>query len=251
MISVDSAAKLQSELTRALEGVDGFLHLGEAWALHEHVRQFMDVPDLTVVEIGSWKGRSTISMALALKARGSGRLYAIDPHTGSREHILQYGAVDTYREFLANLEKAGIKAVVAAIRESSHSARSQFGDGTVNVLFVDGSHEYEDVLRDIRDWTPALANPAIVAFNDPITPGVYRALKEAVLTMGSPFRVPRLVQNTLFMEFRPKANWVPKDRATLWRLRVVLLLLRQAVRFRPYMPDWIVRLGYAISQKLV
>ncbi len=38
--------------------------------------------------------------------------------------------------------------------------------GPVHLLFVDGSHEYEDVKADITNWTPHIPLGGTVAFHD-------------------------------------------------------------------------------------
>jgi MMP 1-O-methyltransferase len=157
---------------------------------------------LTVVEIGSWKGRSTIVLALGLRARGGGMVHAIDPHRDSRLHG-STGVPDTYESFLANVRRAGVEAHVRPIRSLSHEARKGFAAGSVDMLFVDGSHLYEDVLRDIDDWTPALADVATVGFHDVhAEPGVKRALDKRVLPAGSPFHNAHVVESTLLADFR-------------------------------------------------
>ena len=121
----------------------------------------------------------------------------------------------------------------------------------MQVLFIDGSHEYDDVHQDIEDWTTALADRAHVSFNDPSFAGVYRALRERVVRPGSPFRSPTLIQNTLFFEFKPNARWTLADWVAWLRLRITLMLRYQANRFRPYMPPWFVRIGWLVERRLV
>jgi hypothetical protein len=246
------AAEYRRRMETAMHGVEGFLGLDEAWALHEAARLYPPVSqNVTVVEIGSWKGRSTIALGLGANARGNGTVFAIDPHTGSRELIEIYGPVDTYGSFLWNVERAGVSHVVTPLRETSHQARTRFSDGSVHVMFVDGSHEYEDVRQDIDDWTPALADGALVSFNDPSAGGVYRALRERVLSIGSPFRAPKLIQNSVFFEFKRHAPWTARDWVAWSRLRLALVLRYQANRFRPHMPPWLVRVGWTASRRMV
>jgi hypothetical protein len=235
-------AEYRRRLEDALRGVEGFLKLDEAWALHEAARLYPPVSEaVTVMEIGSWKGRSTIALALGVQERGNGAVYAIDPHTGSRELIEMFGPVDTYGAFLWNIERAGVSDIVVPVRKTAHHARMTVEEKSVHVLFVDGSHEYEDVRQDIDDWVTALADRATVSFNDPSSPGVYRALRERVVVVGSPFRSPRLIQNSLFFEFNRDAT--NRDWIAFLRLRAALALRYQAERVRPYTPTWFVRFG--------
>ena len=188
-----------------LQGVEGWLHLDEARALRDAVVALepKDQP-LLVVEIGSWKGRSTISLARGLQGGGhAGVILAVDPHEGNVEHRERWGAVDTYAEFLSNLGRAGVADLVRPIRATSHQARASVDNGSVSLLFVDGSHEYEDVLQDIDDWVSALSPGAVVVFNDSSWPGVFAALRRKVVRVGTPFRDPVLVRSTIFVTWDP------------------------------------------------
>ncbi len=170
--------------------------------MHEYARQF-EPPDrqLTVVELGSWKGRSTIALAMGLKARGHGIVFAIDPHAGGKEHLEVDPQADTFAAFLENIRAARVVDYVTPLRTTSNRARPSFAERSVDLLFVDGSHRYDDVVRDISDWTTALKEGAIVGFNDPLYPDVYRALAETALAFGSPFRILQHVDNTLFVRY--------------------------------------------------
>lgn len=203
----------QVRLSDKLAPIEGLLFLGEAWKLYEYARL---VPAggraPVVVEIGSFKGRSSAALALGLLDRGAGRLYAIDPN-----HQPEFGP---------NLERSGVRDLVVAIRQGSHEARSEFAESSVDLIFVDGSHEYQNVVQDVEDWTGALAEGAIVAFNDPGSPGVYKAVREKVARTKSPFRRPSFLDNTLFFEFRPSAPWSLEDTARLMKLQAFLAIRR-------------------------
>lgn len=248
-----SDALLRKVLEEKLLAVEGWLYLDEAWELLQCARLSGrgDHP-LTVVEIGSFKGRSTVALALGVRDQGSGTVYSIDPHIGETEsHVRQYGAQDTFEVFLANIRAAGVGETVQPMRMTSLAAIPSFAKRSIDVLFVDGSHEYEDVKADIDGYFPLLSDDARLAFNDPSNPGVYRALKERVLQLGSACRNPRLVQNTLFFDFCRGARWTRAADAALRRLRLVLMMRAGAAIARPYMPMWLVRMGHAASRAMV
>jgi hypothetical protein len=231
----------KSALDQALASVEGWLGADEAWALHEAgYAAGSTKPDPVVVELGSWKGRSTIALASGLAAAEHGTVHAVDPHAGTRTHA-RSGESDTWGAFSANVRRAGLQDFVEPIRCESHVARERFAAGSVHLLFVDASHRFEDVIRDIDDWTPALTDGATVAFHDTVhSRGVGRALRKRVLSRGCPFHEARLVQGTLFVRYDPSAAngaaaWL-RIRVTMWKLglfRDVALALRP---LRPKVP---------------
>jgi hypothetical protein len=218
-----SDAVLRARLATSLEGVEGWLHLNEAWQLHEAARRHAaSGSQPCVVEIGSWKGRSCIALALGLEAGGGGRVFAIDPQILD----LPPGDSDRMPEFIANVERAGVRPLVEPVRATSHAARRGFSNNSVSVLYVDGSHDYADVIVDIEDWGPTLVDGAVVGFNDSGWAGVNQALRERVAQRGSPFRRAWFTVNTVFFVYAPSGPWGWRDDTRRLRLKAFLRLHR-------------------------
>lgn len=202
------------EVRRAAGAIPGWTTVEELETLHRvALRAGERFRPLTVVEIGSYEGRSTVALALGIRGLGHGRVHAIDPHGEELDH---------FEAFLKNIAQAGVDDLVEPLRMTSEAARWRFDEGSVHVLFVDGSHEYHVVAYDLFDWTPALAIGATVAVNDPFWPGVNRALRERAALPGSPFRRPRFVSNTVFFDYRPDLPWTATDAREHRRLRAML-----------------------------
>lgn len=218
----------RAELEHALEGVEGYFSSDEAWALYRATRDCSAAAP-RAVEIGSYKGRSTIAIALALRDRGAGLVISIDPHapTGKASYVVEHGTADTFDEYLANVRRAGIEAFVRPIRATSADARPQYDGAPIDLLFVDGSHDLDDVLLDIDTWLPLAADEAILAFNDPYAPGVNGALRARLFAPGAGLRAPYHVNNTLFVTFRRGGR---TSAATALALRFYLRVER--MRFR-------------------
>ena len=223
----------RSGLLAALEGVEGWLGDDEAWSLHRLAATLPGTAPATVVEIGSWKGRSTIALATGIGARpGKGVVIAVDPHQGGHAHRM-LGEEDTFDQFVANLRGAGVADLVQPIRAASTAARGRVPDRSVDLLFVDGSHEIEHVLADIDAWESALRPGATVAFHDSISyPGVAGALRARALARGSAFRRPRRTQETMTFAYRPDTPWRGRDSLRALTTRAGTSCLRSARRLK-------------------
>jgi len=75
-----------------------------------------------IVEIGSWKGKSTIWLGKGSIAGNNVKVYAIDPHTGSSEHKKSGKGVWTFEKFKENIKDAGVNDVIISIVETSEKA---------------------------------------------------------------------------------------------------------------------------------
>jgi predicted O-methyltransferase YrrM len=118
-----------------------------------------------IVEIGSWKGRSTVWLAHGAAVAGQ-KVLAIDPHVGSREDPHER----TLDAFLANLERAGAAASVEPLVMTSAEAVRRI-DGPVELLFVDGDHSPEGARSDADRWLPRVMEGGTVMFHDVATSG--------------------------------------------------------------------------------
>ncbi len=150
------------QVKRLADEIDGWLSDAEGELLYKLAK---NVPKgRAIVEIGSWKGKSTVWLAKGAETGHKNKVFAIDPHHGSRAHVSE-GEEDTYSIFLANLTKAGVKnRVVPLVMSSSQAA--QYWQGSVGLLWIDGSHEYEDVKYDFLVWKQYLLVGAMVALHD-------------------------------------------------------------------------------------
>jgi predicted O-methyltransferase YrrM len=113
-----------------------------------------------IVEIGSWKGRSTVWLAKGAR-RAGGRVIAIDPHIGAYEDPTAR-TLDIFRQ---NLQRAGVAADVEIMAMRSEEAARVF-TGPVEVLFIDGDHTSEGVRRDAELWLPRLVDGGVVMMHD-------------------------------------------------------------------------------------
>jgi hypothetical protein len=108
----------------------------------------------TVVEIGSFRGKSAVVLAAA--APSGARVVCIDPHLGSDRGPQEYAAdhqrgEDDYEAFHANLARHGVTDVVEHVRALSSAALDAV-DGPVDLLYVDGAHRFRPASDDLIAW---------------------------------------------------------------------------------------------------
>ncbi len=178
---------------RLIADVPGWLTDEEGEALYELARGCTGKG--AIVEIGSWKGKSTICLGLGSKAGAGTRVYAIDPHADYR-----------FGDFKANVERAGIADLVTPVASLSQPAADDFHE-PIELLFVDGSHEEELVREDFEKWVPKVVEGGIVAFHDTtwtagprhvVDRGIYRSrgFKDARFVLGSTTIARKVAHNT-------------------------------------------------------
>lgn len=144
----------------------------------------------SIVEIGSFRGRSTIVLATA--ADPSVRVIAIDPHAGNDRGPQEIDgfedeAADDHSVFTANLATAGVSERVQHVREFSDAALDVV-EGDIDVLYIDGAHRYAPALADIRAWGARVGDGGTMLIHDSFSSiGVTLAILRS-LVPGTKFR---------------------------------------------------------------
>lgn len=143
-------------------------------------------PSGIIVELGSWRGRSTIWLAHAVQDRGEGKVYAVDTWEGTGNGgaclpLLQsYGDNQLFEEFRNNMNKAGIASYVEPIVGNTGEVLQHLTwEKPIGLLFIDADHEYESVRQDFELWSPYVMEGGFIVFDDvPAWPGPTRLVKE-------------------------------------------------------------------------
>jgi len=151
------------QLKKSIEKIEGWLFEGEPELLFELANNCKGRG--VIVEIGSWKGKSTICLAKGSEAGNNVKIYAIDPHKGFCESDDKYYQKSSLKDFQRNLEKFKAKKKIVPIINSSKRAAKNFKE-PVELLFIDGNHEYKYVKEDFELWFSKVINGGIIAFHD-------------------------------------------------------------------------------------
>lgn len=128
----------------------------------------------SIVEIGSWKGRSTHALLSTCK----GKVYAIDHFKGTlsdgEAHKEAFNNPNSiYKQFRKNLKDFKNLKV---LKMGSEKAAKKFKDYSVDMVFIDGDHSYEAVKRDIELWN--LKARKMICGHDYNFPEVKKAVDE-------------------------------------------------------------------------
>jgi len=110
------------------------------------------------LEIGSFKGKS--ANYIAPKANS---LVCIDPFRADESGQNQFIDYTTLQEFLKNTSR--FKNIIPVIGKSE-DVHSQFKDGQFEMIFIDGMHDYDSVVNDIKNYWPKLKMGGHMCFHD-------------------------------------------------------------------------------------
>jgi predicted O-methyltransferase YrrM len=155
-----------------IDPVEGWLFKAEGNWLFKRARSLPDGANL--VEIGSFKGRSTCCLAFGCRGTKK-RVFAVDTFDGGPD--LQRH--DSFREFCLNIKRCQLSEYVEPVRGISWEIAKTWNK-PVHFLFIDGSHIYEDVMADFASFLPHVVPGGIIAFHDVHEnhPGVLKAWHE-------------------------------------------------------------------------
>jgi hypothetical protein len=152
--------------------IEGWLTDAQADRLRAAARRLAG--GATVVEIGSFRGKSAVVLAAAVPP--GARVVCIDPHLGSDRGPQEIAAdhqrgEDDYEAFYANLARHGATDVVEHVRALSCAALDAV-DGPVDLLYVDGAHRYGPAGEDLVSW------------GDRVRPGATMLVHDAFSSVG-------------------------------------------------------------------
>lgn len=207
------------------EPLPGWLSVDQARCLYDAAAA---VPASgTVVEIGSHHGRSAVVLASALPP--GARLVAVDPFPED----WRYGDAGTEAAFRHNIAAAGLADAVDLRVAPSAEVRADWS-GPVDLVFVDGKHDYWSCRRDLR-WSEHVAPGGLVLVHDAfsslgVTTGLLRELA-TTRTLRYTGRVGSLAR--LEVGTPSRADRLRALREVPWWLRNLVLKVLLRLRLRP------------------
>lgn len=158
--------------------IEGFLHPEDRDILGRYART---VPRSgVIVEVGTYKGLSSTILATSNK---KARVFTVDPLDG-RGDSASWGYVeaDLAGDVIQNHRAYGVRNC-RIVRRTSREAVRNFSK-PIDLLFIDGSHEYEDVHFDFFAWGEKVRPGGTAILHDATErsskPGCQRVGREAI-----------------------------------------------------------------------
>lgn len=112
-----------------------------------------------IVELGCFLGRSTRALADNTK----GWVLAVDDFQGPRDCRIE-GRENILENFSLNM--LGCEHKVRICQEDFGAVRPEQHDSPFDMIFIDGDHHYDSLMRDIEKWTPYLSKGGLICGHD-------------------------------------------------------------------------------------
>ena len=178
-----------TDLNTHIDKTEGMINHVEAQLLYDLAKK---QKDCCIVEVGSFRGRSTVALGKGSLDGHQAPVFAIDPHekfTGSGGY--NFGPPDRGAFYKAMLD-TGCYHSVRLINLSSETVAPNWKQ-KIGLLWLDGDHSYVGVKRDFECWRPYLATDALIAFDDSTIPELGPNILINELTVSGEFKTIRQI----------------------------------------------------------
>lgn len=134
-----------------------------------------------IIEVGTWKGLSAINMATHCKNNNKNvNVYCVDTWLGALEFwddlkatsernlLLKNGYPQIYYQFLSNVVHHEVQDYITPFPTTSLIAARYFKKHNIKskLIYIDASHDYDDVIIDLENYYPLLENGGIIFGDD-------------------------------------------------------------------------------------
>lgn len=170
---------------RKIEHIYEQPQFGENWFTYPELYEQMveKFPSGSVfVEVGAHLGKSSSYMCVEIaKSQKDIKFFVVD-------FWLSIDEPDRFEQFMKNMKP--LRSLFKPMKMSSVEAASKFKDNSIDFLFLDAGHEYEDIIADMSAWYPKVKKGGIVAGHDyypqeqhwgGVYQGMHHLLKQGVI----------------------------------------------------------------------
>jgi len=127
---------------------------------------------INYVEIGVFCGHNFCSVANTFARHPESKLYAIDPWANYEAYNETYTQDENYKAFCHNIEYNNIQNKVIECRGFSENIMPTFPDEFFDIIYIDGSHLYEYVVKDCENALKKIKKNGYIIVDDTSHPPV-------------------------------------------------------------------------------
>lgn len=135
----------------------------------------------TIIEVGSWLGLSAITMGKSVKELGlNTTIHCVDTWLGAiefwttgkntydRDLKTVNGYPQVYYQFLSNVVHNNLQDIILPFPNTSENGYRyfQYNNISAQMIYIDASHEEEDVYKDLNNYYELLENNGIIFGDD-------------------------------------------------------------------------------------
>lgn len=185
-------------------------------------RWIVEHGSVSCVDLGVFGGRSLVAMGMAQqylrtqKPGWPGRVVGIDSYSNSDcvngvegEENKEWWATVDLKMIRKGAEDAimnfGLGSICPLMIMTGVEAVPSFGDESLDLVHIDGSHGEEESVRDVKLWWPKIRAGGVMVMDDTDWPSV-RAARRLAQTLGK--RVHQHPQWEAFQKFAPASSTV-------------------------------------------
>lgn len=140
-----------------------------------------EIKPTTIIEVGTWKGQSAINMGTTVKELGlNTTIHCVDTwlgaiefwttgrNTGERNLFTVNGFPQVYYQFLSNVVHKNLQDIILPFPNTSENGYRYFKylNVTAQMIYIDASHEEDDVYKDLNNYYELLENNGILFGDD-------------------------------------------------------------------------------------
>jgi hypothetical protein len=140
---------------------------------NHYTRMVNEAPESAhFVEVGTWKGTSAAYLIVEIINSGKNiKLDCVDTWQGSEEHQAGLSHSDQhvidgtlYNHFMENMKP--VEGKFTPVRLPSVQAASMYSDASLDFVFLDAAHDYDNIKADIIAWLPKVKKGGWIGGHD-------------------------------------------------------------------------------------